>query len=173
MILGKKNSNELWDGILKRMHRSSICAKCSFMQCKLIHRTHYTKAWLSKIYDDVSPACDMRHHIPADVIHMFWLCPSLGNYWTKVFNTLAIIIDVKLNPKVLSALFGVSPSLPLLSSSKKNAIIFTLLARKLILMKWKSWSPPSHSHGMWDVLYLLKLEKIRLSLHGTANKFKI
>ena len=48
----------------------------------------------------------------------------------------------------------------------------TLLARRLILMKWKSSAPPSHIQWIRDVLYYIKLEKIRSTLRGSVAKFE-
>lgn len=47
----------------------------------------------------------------------------------------------------------------------------TLLARRLILLKWKSRTPPSHIHWIRDVLNFAKLEKIRHLLRGSQAKF--
>ena len=157
---------------LGREDSSSICSKHGLIQCKVVHRTYFTNARLSKIYKYVSSNCDRCHQAPADLIHLLWVCPSLFNFWTMIFNTLSEILGRKLDPNPFSALFGVSASLPSLSLSQKNVIaLTTLLARRLILMKWKSPAPLSHTHWIWNVLYFLKLEKIRLSLQGRSNVF--
>ena len=157
---------------MRRVHGSSFCARHSLIQCKILHRIHYTKARLSRIYENVSPTCDRCQHAPADLMHSFWLCPSLSNFWTQIFISLSEISGEDVEPCPVGALFGVFPLLPSLSRAKKDAMAFvTLLARRLILLKWKSPVSPSHTHWMRDILYFLKLEKIRLSLNGSSEKF--
>ena len=170
--LGEEITEDTWDAILLRVHGSSICARHSLIQCKLLHRIYYTKARLSKIYDNVSAECDRCHQSPADLMHMFWLCPSIHNYWTEVFRTLSGVVGQVVEPTPFGALFGVFPLLPSLTKSEKDVLAFiTLLARRLILLNWKSPTSPSHAHLIRDTLHCVKLEKIRYLLQGSNKKF--
>ena len=47
----------------------------------------------------------------------------------------------------------------------------TLLARCLILFKWKQQTPPSFSKWIQDIFFFLKLEKIKYTLKGSAQTF--
>lgn len=97
---------------------------------------------------------------PADLIHMLWLCPSLCNCWTDIFKTISEIVEERIEPNTLTAQFGVSSFVPSLSKYNRDVIAFvTLLARRIILTKWKLRTPPSHVHWLADVLYFLQLEK--------------
>lgn len=87
--LGQVISEEVWSEILKRVHKSSICARHGLIQ--LVHRTYYTNAQLSKFYDGVFAACNRCQHSPADFIHTLLLCPSLQNYWSEVTGVLSQI----------------------------------------------------------------------------------
>lgn len=171
--IGEELTEEVWNEMLVRVHRSSICARHALIQCKLLHRIYYTKDKLSKMHDTVSPDCNRCGQTPANLIHTFWLCPSLHSYWTEIFHSLSNIVGQRVEPTPLGALFGVFPSLPSLSRSEKDVLAFvTLLARRLILTNWKTPSPPSYTHWIRDVLYNLKLEKIRFSLNGSRDKFR-
>lgn len=69
-------------------------------------------------------------------------------------------------------LFGVTgEGLGLPVGGQRLIAFSTLLARRLILLKWKDVTPPTVSHWVKDVLYHLKLEKIRFVLRGSENKF--
>ena len=171
--IGEEITEEVWDEILDRVHRSSICARHALIQCKLLHRVYYTKARLSKFYNDVSPECDRCQQAPADLIHTFWLCPSLHKYWTDVFNSLSSIVGRRVEPTPLGALFGVFPSIPSFSKAERDILAFvSLLARRLILLNWKSPASPSHIHWIRDALHCAKLEKIRHTLNGSSDKFR-
>ena len=170
--LGEEITEDVWDAILLRVHGSSICARHALIQFKLLHRIYYTKARLSKIYDNVSAECDRCHQSPADLMHTFWLCPSIHGYWTEVFRTLSGIVGQEVEPTPFGALFGVFPLLPSLTKLEKDVLAFiTLLARRLILMNWKSPTSPSYTHLIRDTLHCVKLEKIRYSLRGSSEKF--
>lgn len=170
--LGETISDELWSQILKRVHKSSICAKYCLIQCKLLHRVYYTKSRLSKIYPNISPSCDRCQISPGNLIHTFWLCPRLFSYWSGIFDTISKVLGREIKPNPFSALFGVYVGPPSLSSVHSNQLAFmTLLARRIILLKWKSPLSPSHTHWIKDVLYFLKLDKIRMTLHGSSDKF--
>lgn len=128
------------------------------------------------IYDKVSANNDSFQRAPADVIHMFWSCPSLVNFWVEIFKTLSEVVKEKMEPNHFSALFRVPPTLsPLIKFEKDILSSCTLLARKarrLIVLRWKSPAPPCHTRWIKDVLHFLHLEKIRLSLMGCFLNFR-
>lgn len=169
--LGEGISEELWGDILKRVHTSSACARHGLIQCKVVHRTHWTKVRLSKIYDNIDPSCEKCHQIPANHLHMFWSCPSLYNYWTAIFNTLTEVTGTLIEPNAITALFGI-PQLPLPRLQADLIAFVTLLARRLILMRWKSPIPPSHTLWLKEIFNNLQLEKIRYTLKGSYKTFK-
>ena len=71
-------------------------------------------------------------------------------------------------------IFGIvrDPSSLNMPTHIKKVIAFSsLLARKAILFKWKDVTPPSHNQWLRDVMYNLKLEKIRCTLNGSCKNF--
>lgn len=165
-------SDDLWEDILDKVHSSSVCARHGLMQCKILHRTHLTKVRLSRIYQNVDSICDRCRQADASYIHMFWTCPALLSYWLKIFDTFSQVTGKDITPNSLVALFGATSSITLLSSTERSFIAFgSLLARCLILLKWKSITPPDHCHWVRDVLYFARLEKIRHLSKGSKEKF--
>ena len=70
------------------------------------------------------------------------------------------------------AIFGASPDQLKLSKTQSDSIAFvTFIARRLILLNWKDPHPPTFTHWIEDVLYFLKLEKIKHSLRGSVKRF--
>jgi len=136
--IGAPVSDDQWDQILMLVHTSSICARHSLLQCKVLFRVHYTNVRLAKIYPGTSDSCNRCKQLPANHTHMFWSCPNLTSFWCQIFDTLATVLEMDLNPEPYTALFG-SPPLrtPNLPASKRRVLAFTtLLARRLILFKW-------------------------------------
>ena len=167
--LGDEISDELWDSIL---HRASICAKHGLIQCKIVHRIHWTRVKLSQIFPDVDPTCERCHSSPASLAHTLWSCPSLHEYWSKVFDILSDVLELTISPSPFTALFGVLPPTVPLSSYKADFVAFiTLVARRLILLRWKSSNAPSFSSLIKDILSFMKIEKIRNTIKGSTRRF--
>lgn len=144
--LGEEISEERWEKALDRVQKSSICVKHGLIQCKIIHRAHFTKVRLSKIYPDVDPTCGRCCQASASHVHRFWSCPALFLYWSEIIRSLSKIIQKSREPNAMIALFGISPPTISLSSSEAALVAFvTLLMRRLILLKWRSPTPPSHT----------------------------
>lgn len=57
--LGEEIPEETWEVALKRVHKSSICAKHGLVMCKILHRDHWTKVRLAKMYKDVDPQSEV------------------------------------------------------------------------------------------------------------------
>lgn len=92
----------------KLIHTSSTSAKHGLIQLKIVHRVHFTKARLGKIYPNLDPLCPRCRGQPADLMHMFWLCPNLSTFWTSIFKAFSEMFGTRLDPNPICALFGVT-----------------------------------------------------------------
>ena len=170
--LGEIIHEETWHKIIKGIFSSSICARHAVIQFKVVHRLHWSKVRLSKIRADLDPTCDRCGLAPASLLHMFWSCPRLYTFWNSVFETLSKVSGKIVEPSPFMALFGVVPMDTSLNRRDTNMFAFcSLLARRLILFKWKAVSPPTYCHWVREVLCHLRLEKIRYTLKGSTTKF--
>lgn len=162
----------IWQKSLKRIHTTSLCIRHGLIQFKVVHRLHYSNEKLAKLYPNINPECPRCSHNPATVGHMFWACRSLNSFWTKVFEALSYIRGVTVDPDPVIAIFGTAPSEEHFTTLQMNAIAFlTLMARRLILMQWKSVRPPSFKHWVKEVLSMIPLEKLRYSRNGSKDRF--
>lgn len=164
-------TEQQWNSALALVYASSICARHRLIQCKVIYKVHYTNSKLAKIYPSVKDECSRCHLSPADHSHMFWACPNLQQYWAEIFNTLSEAYEFYVAPNPISAIFGVSPSSDLPKALKRAISFTTLLARRLILLNWKVSHSPSHVRWLREVLYNLKIEKLRFSIRGSIKAF--
>ncbi len=105
---------------LKQIHRSSICARHGLIQFKVIHRLHWSKQKLSKIFPDVDPSCDRCGQVPALLAHMFWSCPKLSSYWKNVFLTFSRILQRPVDLDPLMAVLGIADFEIVRSSSEQK-----------------------------------------------------
>ncbi len=171
--MGFSLSEDTWVSILKLIRSTSLCARHCLIQFKVVHRAHISKAKLSSIYPDISPYCVKCKHVEASLIHMYWSCSSLNKYWREVFHTLSWVLNIKLEPNPLTALFGVMGGEKKLTIAKQRTLFFaSLLARRAILLRWKDTSPPTHAQWLEDIMSCLKLEKIRYSLQQSNKKLQ-
>ena len=126
---------------LKRVHSSSLCAKLGLIQLKVLHWVHLSKARLADIYPGTDASCDRCSFPPANLVHAFWYCSQLENYWAMVFKTISEVLGVTLRPCPLIAIFGTADETLDLNAKQSDIIAFTsLLARRRILLVWKSTS---------------------------------
>ena len=103
---------------------------------------------------------------------MFWACPRLSEFWSAIFKFLSDAFEVEIQPTMETAIFGVLGSCVSVNSTQRDAFAFaTLLARRRILLNWKSAYPPKVSHWLRDLLLFLELEKIKYSLRGSTKNF--
>ena len=79
---------------------------------------------------------------------------------------------ITLSPLTLCQPFLAFPLDADLPFALRQALAFTsLLARRLILLNWRLFRPPTHNRWIKEVLDNLKLEKLRSSLKGSISTF--
>ena len=89
-----------------------------------------------------------------------------------MFQHLAEALDVVLTPCAETAIFGVLPGHRVMRRKTKDSIAFaTILARRRILLEWKSSIPPKASPWLKDLMMYLNLEKIKYNLRGSSKLF--
>src|SRR4029434_3428578 len=64
-------TEDQWSNIVKKIHSSSICARHSLIQLKIVHSLNMSKVKLSKIFPGVTPICDRCKQAPATLYHTF------------------------------------------------------------------------------------------------------
>ncbi len=110
-VLNIEIDQDTWTGIiLDRVHSSSICVCHCLIQCKVVHRVHWSKCKLARIDPSIDPECDRCHLGLATLTRMFWTCPALSSFWGSVFYSLSAITSVDTTPSPIIGLFGVVPS---------------------------------------------------------------
>ncbi len=109
---------------------------------------------------------------PANMTHMLWSCPPLQVYWTAIFKRLAEALNIKLMPCAELAIFGVLSDHQTTRKKVEDSVAFaSLLARRRILLEWKSPVAPKASLWLKDLMLYLDLEKIKYNLRGIPGRF--
>lgn len=116
-------SDVWWGEAIKRVSTTTSCAQLGLIQFKVLHRLHYSKAKLAKIYLNVNILCDRCSHTPADLSHMFYFCPKLQTFWGTFFlKTLSGVLNLDLHLCPLIAIFGVPVDKPNIHPIQSNPI---------------------------------------------------
>lgn len=103
--------DDYWQQVLRLVHSSPICVKHGLLQCKVVHKFHYTNLTLSRIYPNVTNSCNRCQKCPGNHSHMFWFCPRLTTFWSEISKTLRTAYNTIVSPDPLLALFGTPCSL--------------------------------------------------------------
>ena len=160
-----------WEGILDRIHSSSINSRHSLVQFKVVHRLHYSKARLHGIYPNISPLCEKCKQQSGTLTHQFWSCSKLTLFWSLIFDYISKAFHKCISPDPLLAIFGSVVFNPNLTSYEGQAIsLCTLLARRLILQQWKSEASPLFQQWLRELGNVLHMERLRCK---TTNKERI
>uniref|UniRef100_A0AAR2IMM0 Reverse transcriptase domain-containing protein n=1 Tax=Pygocentrus nattereri TaxID=42514 RepID=A0AAR2IMM0_PYGNA len=138
--LGEEISEEAWQRAVQWVPSSSVCVKHGLLQFKVLHRLHFSRSKLAKLYPNTDPTCLRCKKDPGTLSHMFWTCPQLLDFWMGIFNTFSHIWNINFKPNPLTGLFGVVPVDILVTSDQSEVEAFsTLLARRMILCRWKKY----------------------------------
>lgn len=82
--LGVEIDDNIWTKGLCYVHSCSINTRHCLIQFKILHRLHYSKTRLHKIFPDVSPTCDKCECEEANLLHSFVMCNKLQSFWTSL-----------------------------------------------------------------------------------------
>ena len=171
--LGMEINWEVWSEALRRVNGTSSCARMSLIQFKVLHRVHMTRAKMSGFFQGVVDECERCGRGPANHAHMFWGCEKLGRFWEGVFTVLARTVEEEMDPDPLVAIFGVSEKPGLVEGRKADVVAFaSLIARRRILLEWRSASPPGVATWLSDLQDFLRLEKIKYEIRGSIGEFE-
>ena len=117
-------------------------ARHNLVQFKVIHRLHYSKVKLHKIFPDTSPLCETFKQEEGTLTHLFWTYPKLHVYWALIFDYLSKAIDRVIAPDPLIALIQFD-TVDGNNQEGKAVSLCTLLAKRLILQFWKLETVPT------------------------------
>lgn len=98
--------------------------------------------------------------------------PGSISFLDRNINTMSTVLGVNLHPSPLIAIFEIPDASHALNSNQKDILAFTsLLARRCLLLHWKSVNYSPISRWLKDTIFFLKLEKIKYTLRGCTDKF--
>lgn len=171
--LGINILEELWEDSLANIHNCSINSKNRLIQFKVVHRSHYSKTKLSKIFDSVSPTCDRCETAEGSLSHLFLQCPVLNNFWSHIFHWFSQQYNTHIPPDCILALFGCSEGTKTLPTYQRQALkIGMVVAKKFFILNWKSSATPCFKRGLDEMLSVARMEQIRYNKNNFQTLFQ-
>lgn len=154
---------DMWNESLRNIHTCSVNARHNLIQFKIIHRLHYSKSKLHKIYPTISPLCNKCKTLEGTLFHSLWSCIKIQPFWKCIFKFLSEVYSVDLEPEPCIGLLDAENAF--CSKYQTQAIsLCMLLAKKLILQMWKSDSVPTFEMWARELGNVLHLEELRFIL---------
>lgn len=142
--------DETWKTVLKHIHSSAIFARHRIIQCKVVHRVHWSKSKLARIFPDINSSCVKCGLGPASLSHMFWTCPSMSQFWESVFDSLSVITSTKIQPSPLIALFGLRIWSPVLNHAMSLSFDASMSGTPLTHPSSKGLNPLPDSYNNYS-----------------------
>lgn len=157
------------DKILHLAHVSSLAWSMVESNYKLLIRWHYTPAKLHRIFPSNSPLFWRNCGSDATHAHIWWSCPLIRPYWSKVLNLIHQITDIDLPQDPWITLFH-SNSMPI--GRYKRSLIPHLLntAKALIPSKWGQPITPSIQKWLQKVSEVCLMEDLTYIARGTSKR---
>ena len=119
----------------------------------------------------MSPVCDKCLSAEGSLAHLLWFCPTLHNYWAAIFEWLSKAYSRSIQPDHDLAVFGCSTRTFQLPYDIQAALhLAMVVAKKLILLTWKSTNSPCFSHWLREMLSVIQMERLRLDKPNTRNR---
>lgn len=162
---------EDWEACLEHGPKLVISAGDKLTQTKFLHRVYFTPAILSKIYPDRDPHCPRCQTQIGTYLHMFWDCPALSKFWLGVYDHLNIRMDLSVPKTPELALLGIHEDEHRSHHSKILISLLFYYAKKEILSRWTSASPPTLSSWENIINTALPLYRLTYISRGCPWKF--
>ena len=93
--LGLTFNEHWWESALQAIRKTSICARLTLIQFKVVFRCNYSKTKLA--HRNTVDVCDRCGGSPCNLTHMFFSCPALRYFWQMYFNTMSKVFSKTLH----------------------------------------------------------------------------
>lgn len=113
------------------------------------------------MFPTVSAMCDKCSSAERTLAHLFWFCPSLFAFWTAIFKWFSKCYSEDVKPDHNIAVFGCSMGLGYTTDLWLALQLGMIVAKKLILLAWKSTTPPKFEHWLNEMVSVIQMERLR------------
>lgn len=163
-----------WADLCEKALHFSFNTRHLLTQFKMMHRTYYTPERLNRISPTISQYCPRCKTGVGSLLHMFWSCSLLSNYWDEVLRNVSKITEITLPFEPRLVLLGDTSMLP--GQCNRRTVRFIRIALitaiKCIALKWKDEHPPPPSLWLKELTSCVPSEKIMYNLRQRPDIFE-
>ena len=130
-----------WKESLRYINTCSLNARHCLIQFKILHRLHYSRVKLHRIFPEISSICEKFNQVGANLIHSYALFPKLEDFWMAGFSFFSKVFKTTLRPDPPLVIQGMSGSTRNLQNIQRRLLSYGLLCGE------KTCSPPVEEDG--------------------------
>ena len=161
-----------WDIICQNVFSSLSCNKIIEQNYKFMHRIYLTPLRISKMFPNSSPRCHRCKTCIGSIMHVFWECKELKQFWKAVHDLTTKVVEAPLVLTPTLCLFGTELDKTLDTTCKKRIVIMSYIAKKCILLNWNQHRPPSFNLFKRILNETLRLEQRTYTLKNKGDAFR-
>lgn len=150
--------------------KSSICTKLQESNYNILTRWYLTPSRLHLMFPNTSNICWRCRKEVGTILHMFWSCSKLTDFWSKVRSISQKFTDFQIPNDPAFFLLHIS-SIPL--KTYKKSILRHLInaAKACIPMLWKQQTQPTTSMWLQKVEDINKMEDLILTAQNRQASY--
>lgn len=165
-------SDEQWDSVLELTPTLSPSEAQRLSQLFLLHRSYKSPSVLFKIGAWANSECPRCNLEDAHLLHMFWECTALGNFWNGVLEVIHEVYQLRLPTTPHLCVLGILDDLDSDSPILLGISRMLFQARKLIAQHWLRPSPPTRREYITRLNNIIRLEKGVYIKRKAMHKFE-
>lgn len=156
-----------WLQIIQNIYTMTTDPNLQLIQFKVLHRTHYTNHKLSKMGFTSSFCNNCLQNTTDTYIHAFWHCTPIQEFWKNVTLFLSTFFDCHIPLCPSLCVLGDTSALNFNNNDTKILLVALTVARKTILMNWKTRHKTNINH--WKNLLLDFINLDSSNEHNTES----
>uniref|UniRef100_A0A803JBX6 Reverse transcriptase zinc-binding domain-containing protein n=1 Tax=Xenopus tropicalis TaxID=8364 RepID=A0A803JBX6_XENTR len=136
---------------------------------KVLMRWYMVPSRLHKINPQISKDCFRRCGHTGSMFHIWWDCPNVQRYWSRIYNIIYSVTQINLRKDPQNALLN--GKIPNLNRYTRSLISFIFLTAKITIAKfWKTTQIPI-SHFKSKMNWVMVNERLTSVLLDKHDKF--
>lgn len=140
--LGTSSTPTQWQKALQSTYSATKSVNLWELTQKILLRWYLTPLQISKFDIYTSPLCWRKCGAISTLYHILWDCPHIRTLWSRVFDLLAQILNLRI--PISQGLALLSLGIEFLHITIRTIVIHTLLSIRLSIMRhWKNCEIPT------------------------------
>lgn len=168
--LQKDITDNQWQTACSLAHKCSISTKLQETAYKLLTHWYITPYKLNKWSPEASDRCWRCEKEPGTLIHIWWQCPALENFWTEVRDIIRQITETQINLDAACCLLHIS-NFPYKRYKKSLTIHLLNAAKALIPTRWKNTQAPSIKEWLRKVSEICRMEDFLAQTSDSIERY--